>query len=207
MHDGASISNRVSLSTNWTRASRDLALGTDFDQFRHPNAPVARADHRLAVTGACVAQGPDVDAAHVAHTLRDHSDGNGSGFSVCLHRPEFNAQTTASMIVDLPADGGAPRGWACLGNPCVGVFVPVFPGAVAPELADPGQWARFARVRDLVDAGSVELAAVRAALDPIEQELWAAADFADATGNPTARARFAADAFAPVHPALAELGV
>jgi dipeptidase len=202
---GASISNRVSMSTDWTRASTDVAPSTDFDTFRHPEVPVAVADHRLAVTGACVATGFGVDRNAIAATLRDHSDGN-SGFSVCLHRPEFHAQTTASMIVNLP-DDGAPRAWACLGNPCVGVYVPAFPGAVAPELSDPRQWSRFARLRDLTEAGTLDLHTVRSRLDAVELDLGADADAAARSGVPAATAAFANRAFGPVDATLSELGV
>jgi secernin len=204
--DGASISNRVSLSTDWTRASADVVPGTDFDTFRHPKPPLARADHRLAVTGACVARGFSVDQAAIAATLRDHSDDNGSGFSVCVHRPEFHAQTTASMIVDVPADGSPPRVWACLGNPCTGVYIPMFLDAVPPELAAPHTWERFAQLRDLVDAGALALARVRAALDPVEADLRVAAAAIDAGDSEGVR-HFAACAFAPVNAALTRLGV
>jgi hypothetical protein len=205
--DGAAISNRVSISTDWTHASRDLVPGTDFDTFRHPKAPVARADHRLAVTGACVAGSPDVDHARIAATLRDHSDDNGSGFSVCLHRPEFHAQTTASMIVDLPDDGAPPRVWACLGNPCVGVYMPAFLGAVPPELADPRQWLRFAQLRDHTEAGTLDTASVRAVLDPVEHVLWRVAAAATRSDDPARTTAVVRAAFSAVDTALSELGV
>ncbi len=46
---GAAISNRISLTTDWTRASADVAPGTDFDAYRLPRMPTEIADHRLAV--------------------------------------------------------------------------------------------------------------------------------------------------------------
>jgi len=158
---GTSLSNRVTLNTDWTRASDDIAPGTDFDSLRLPAVPTERADGRLATTRACVARGPGVSLDDLARTLRSHDD-NGSGFSVCLHRPDFHAQTTASMIIDLRADEPA-RVWALLGNPCAGVYAP---GAPA-QLADVRQWHRFAALRDR------PLGAVRAALDPVEAQLWA----------------------------------
>ncbi len=205
--DGTSISNRVSLKTDWTRGSPDVTPGTDFDTRRLSQVPTERADHRLAVTRGCVRRGWDVNARDLAATLRDHSDANGSGFSVCLHRPDFHAQTTASMIVDLRTDGGGPRVWSCLGNPCVGVYVPMFPPAVVPELADEKQWHRFARLRDRVEGRPEDRAHVQAVLAPVEDELWAAADDAYADGNHGALGQFVTHAFAPVDAALTALEV
>ncbi len=48
--DGAAISNRISLGTDWTRASADVGAGTDFDSYRSPRVPTGIADHRLRVT-------------------------------------------------------------------------------------------------------------------------------------------------------------
>ncbi len=205
--DGTSISNRVSLSTDWTRASRDVAPGTNFDERRLAQVPTTRADHRLAVTRTCVARGPLVDARDLAATLRDHTDANGSGFSVCLHRPDFHAQTTASMIVDLRSDGGPTRVWSCLGNPCVGVYVPMFPPAVVAELAEERQWHRFARLRDRAAGDPEALERVRAVLAPVEDELWAVADDAYASGRRGALEACVAAAYASVDIALDRLGV
>jgi secernin len=205
--DGTSISNRVSLTTDWTRASPDVAPGADFDERRLPQVPTTRADHRLAVTRACVARGPVVEAHDLAATLRDHTDANGSGFSVCLHRPDFHAQTTASMIVDLRTDGGPTRVWSCLGNPCVGVYVPMFPPAVVAELADEKQWHRFARLRDRVEAHPEDRERVRSVLAPVEDELWTAADAAYATGRRGALDACVEAAYASVDAALDRLGV
>jgi hypothetical protein len=106
-----------------------------------------------------------------------------------------NSQTTSSFIAAIAPDGSW-RAWACLGNPCVSVYVPVFPGAVANELADPAQWERFARLRDAVEREPERLASVRAVLDPVEQELWAQAEKLTT-----------ASYFAPVDAALHRLGV
>ena len=168
---GTSLSNRVSLSTDWTLASSDVPPGTNFDTYRLPTVPTTRADHRRAVTSACVALGGRATFADIASTLRSHSD-NGSGFTVCMHRRDMHAQTTASIIADLPNDGSTPRMWACLGNPCVGVYVPLAPGAVPTELADEKQWARFASLRDHVENDGWQRADVRTVLDPVEAALW-----------------------------------
>ena len=67
---GAAISNRVSMGTDWTVGSRDVAPGTDIDTWRQPRIPTGIADGRLAVTRACVAQA--TTARELVATLRDH---------------------------------------------------------------------------------------------------------------------------------------
>jgi hypothetical protein len=192
---GAAISNRISLTTNWSRASADVAPGTDFDAYRNPKMSTAIADGRLATTSACVTAS-EPSLASIVATMRDHdSETPIKGITVCMHCPSVNSQTTASMIADIATDGSW-RAWACLGNPCVSVYVPVFPAAVAPELEDPAQWERFARLRDAVEREPERLASVRAVLDPVEQELW-----------DDAEKLTAASYFAPVDAALHRLGV
>jgi secernin len=214
---GAALSNRISLRTDWTRASLDVAPGTDFDDYRWKRMPTAIADERLAVTTAAVARGASTTPNDLARTLRSHGDAGGADaapgglddggtFTVCMHRRDTHSQTTASMIAELRA--GAPaRAWVSLGNPCASVYVPCFAPAVAPELADAAQWHRFARLRDGIEADPSRLAGVRAELAPIEAELWEQADAAYATGERAALDSFARTAFAPVDAALLRLGV
>jgi secernin len=215
---GAAVSNRISLGTDWTHASADVAPNTDFDSYRRLSMPTVIADPRLAVTRAAVARGEVTTPADLARTLRSHgpdrdgstlpveADADGNGFTVCMHRREMLSQTTASMIAELRPDA-PPRAWVCVGNPCVGVYVPTFGSAVAPELADAGTWARFARLRDRVEADPSELAAVQAALTEVERDLWADAEVAFASGDRAPREATARAAFAPVAAALHRLGV
>jgi hypothetical protein len=215
---GYAISNRIALTTDWERSSSDLAAGTDFDTFRSPRIPTAIADHRLATTRAVVTREAAVTAAELARTMRTHgsargeaqlpvpADETGRGFSVCMHRRESHAQTTAAMIAQLRADA-PPRAWVCLGNPCVSVYVPCFPPAVAAELAAEATWKRFAALRDRVEAEPERLTAVRATLGVVERELWEAADAAFASGAHAPLEDLALTAFAPVDAALRRLGV
>jgi hypothetical protein len=216
---GAALSNRISLRTDWTRASADVAPGADFDDYRWKPMPTTIADGRLAVTTAAVAQGAVTTPADLARTLRSHgaraSDAevdpdeigaDGEGFTVCMHRRDTHSQTTASMIAAL-SDTAPARAWVSLGNPCASVYVPCFAPAVAPELADEAQWRRFARLRDGVEAAPARLAEVRAELDRVETELWAQADSAFATGDRAPIDAFARTAFASVDAALLRLGV
>jgi hypothetical protein len=98
-----------------------------------------------------------------------------SGVTVCMHIPGFQA-TTASMVCELPLEAGPLRAWACLGSPCVGVFVPFIVPAVPEFLAETAQWERTSALRDRIDADHSTLAATRAVLDPLELELWQEAD-------------------------------
>ena len=212
--DAAAISNRVSLRAQWTRASSDVAPGADFDDFRLAAMPTAVADHRLTVTRAAAASST-AGVRELAEALRSHGadadlpreiGDDWSGFTVCMHRRESHAQTTASMIVELPADGPL-RTWTALGNPCLSVYVPGFPPLVAPELAEPAQWQRFARLRDRVEADPGLLPDARRVLADAEAGLWEAADAAVASSDDSRLAALAARTFAPVDAALRRLGV
>jgi hypothetical protein len=170
------------------------------------------------VTRAAVAGGPATTLADLARTLRSHGPGRAddelpgplgddwSGFTVCMHRRDADAQTTASMLAELRV-GEPPRVWTALGNPCCSVYVPGFPPALAPELAEAAQWVRFARLRDLVEAEPGRLPGVRAELAAVESALWAEADAAARSGDPAGRAAFVRSAYGPVDAALRRLGV
>jgi secernin len=226
--NGAAISNRISLSTDWTLASDDVVPGADFDRWRSPTIPTALADRRLVATGACVARRSRGDAiADTVATLRDHGEGPwgapGSGdataispvpdgllaefegVTVCMHVGDLQT-TTAAIVVDLRVDGPT-RAWACLGSPCVGVFVPCFPPAVPAALSDPAQWQRFTQLRRRVETEPDALEKVRAVLAPVEDELWADADERFATGASGPLEAFGAVATANVDAALDALGV
>jgi secernin len=230
---GAAISNRISLTTDWTRASDDVARGRSFQDWRDPKAPTGIADGRLAATDACVAQGfaspATVGPRAMVATLRHHGtgawgapgdeestpdpvpvdvDSEWNGITVCMHLRDYQA-TTASMVTELPRDSEAPmRAWVALGSPCVSVYVPVFPPALIPvELASPATWARFAALRDRVEVDPDALAPTRTALADVEDQLWHAADDAYATGSHARLERSVASSWAPVDAALTRLGV
>ena len=74
---GVAISNRITLGTEWTRASAGLAPGDDFDRFRDHGEDTAYADVRLAASRRFLASTPPgglTPAATAAH-LRDHGTG------------------------------------------------------------------------------------------------------------------------------------
>lgn len=216
------VSNRLSLTTDWTRSSPDLAPGTDFQTYRNPRVPTSIADHRLVATRACVARSPRAPADMLS-TLRDHGGSPGTdarpapipeapgddniGVTVCMHVRGLQA-TTASMIVAIPQDPGAAiRAWCALGSPCVSVYVPGFLSVgMPPALADPDTWTRFATLRDRAEASDTTLAEIHRVLAPVEAQLWSAAGAIE-DGDTDAQRAFVATAFAPVDAALVALGV
>lgn len=227
---GASISNRVTLRDDWTRASTDVGHGTDFDRWRDPSQSTGHADRRLTATGTCVAtRARALDARDVVATLRHHGErawgrpgdpgddvspvpteihADGTGVTVCMHIRDYQA-TAASIVAELPHEDDAPtRAWVALGSPCASVYVPVFPTACVPaELARVETWTRFAALRARVEDDPGALAHVRARLAPVEAELWDAADAAVATATDAAMRRTVEGAWPLVDAALVSLGV
>jgi hypothetical protein len=232
---GAAISNRISLGDAWTRASDDVASGTDFDRWRDPEAWAAIADIRLARTVPVAEGGAVTGPRDLVALLRDH-DGqrwgapgdnetiapvpdprlgpNAEGVTVCMHVRGYQA-TAAAMVCDLPVDPAEPlRAWVALGAPCASVFVPVFPadapagsaGRALPDaLGHDVTWGRFAALRDRVEVEAGALAEVRAALGPLEADLWDEAD--EVATDPPARERFVEGTWPRVDAALTALGV
>jgi secernin len=216
VHRGGAISNRLTLRRDWTRSSPGVVAGTDLDTWRDPATSTGFADGRLAAGNAFVQRSLDAPSgggrsaaarAVVAH-LRDHgtgpwgapgSDGpvvpapsavhaDGTGVTVCMHIRDFEA-TTASMVAELPADGGAApgRAWVALGNPCASVFIPVLapspstPRASVPDfVARPGSAHRLAALSRAAERDAITLHAVRDVLGPVEAALWDEADTLDA---------------------------
>ena len=186
---GAAISNRISLATDWTRASADVAPGQSIPGLARPEGPdrdrgpAPRRDRRLRRPGlrepghgraardgrdAAASRRPspgarpgdDGDDGAPCEPVPTDVDGEWNGITVCMHLRDYQA-TTASMVAELPRDPDAPmRAWVALGSPCVSVYVPVFPPRASPaELAAPATWARFAALRDRVEADPDALAA------------------------------------------------
>ena len=152
---GTAISNRLTLTTDWTRASASLVPGDDFDRYRDHAEDTAYADVRLAASRRFLAAaGPGgVTAAATAAHLRDHGTGpwgapgvdgpvhlppervgaDSSGVSVCMHVRGLSV-TAASMIAELPlglTDGAPLRVFVAPGSPCASIYVPAFPRTAA----------------------------------------------------------------------------
>jgi secernin len=208
---GAAISNRLTLTTDWSRASANVPAGTDFDTWRHPKMWTGHADVRLAANRrAVVERAADVPPADVVAALRNHGTGpwgapgadptrvapppagpgfdpgTGDGVTVCMHLRDYQA-TTSSTVAELPADEGPPvRVWVALGSPCASIYVPGFlPSGVAAALADVSTAERFASLARSVEGadGAARLADIRVTLGPLETDLWHEADDLVARGD------------------------
>ena len=229
---GGSISNRLTLETEWTRASRNVPPGANFQRWRDQDHPTPHADQRLAATAAVACADPAPGPRELAAVLRHHGgrpwgaptaerierDGidplppskprrDGTGVSVCMHLRGWEA-TTGAMIASLPLDPHDPlRAWVLLGNPCVGVFVPTFPpGPVPTALDDPRTWHRFDVLKHRVEGATDdvgELEHVRSVLGPLEDQLWREADAV--ARHPSGRASFADSVGARLDAALSRL--
>jgi dipeptidase len=205
----AAISNRLILRRDWTRASADVPAGADWDEWRHPVAPVGHADVRLEASRACLARSSGaITPADLAAHLRDHGagfaeGGSGVGISVCMHLRGYQ-NTTSSMIAELSAEPGRPlRAWVAPGQPCVSIFVPVFGTHAPAALGDPATWHAFASLRARAEADTDALADIRGVFAPLEVELWAQADAI--ASRPEKQAAFAEEAWPRVAEALSRL--
>jgi len=219
----AAISNRLTLRREWTRSSRDIPVGADWDDYRHPRAPTGHADVRLATSRECLASQPDAltPAAFVAN-LRDHGAGpwgspsslnrpisplpgefspDGSGVTVCMHLRGYQ-NTTSAVVAELPADPEQPlRAWVAAGQPCVSVFVPVFPPHAVPgALSDAGVWHTFESLRNRVEADGDALGEIREVFAPLEAQLWEEAEMIP--NDPGAQRAFVDDAWKRVADAI-----
>jgi secernin len=197
---GATISNRLALADDWSRASADVLVGARFDDRLDPASWPAASDRRLECTRPAVTGTARIDDPRdLAALLRHHGTRpwgrpgddptdveplpptklgpNAEGFSVCMH-VLGRMVTAASMICELPTDPDeAERAWVALGSPCASIYVPVFPPfAVPAAFADAATWRRFDRLRARVERDGTQLAAIRAVLAPLEAELWDHAD-------------------------------
>ena len=159
------------------------------------------ASRRFLATAAPGGLTPAATAAH----LRDHGTGpwgapgvggpvepppayvgsDFNGVSVCMHVRGLSV-TAASMIAELPLgieDGAPLRAYVAAGSPCTSIYVPAFPRTVAGpppfiplELSGEELWHAADVLRQRVEAQPGELPALRAELQPVEDELWADAD-------------------------------
>ena len=199
--DRASASNHATIGTEWDRLSGNCEAhareqgwwaneGERFDfaaAYRDSKTiPPFVSSGRYRTTSELTSDGQPADIARVKALMRDHyGDGQiyrpgvdpstEDYFSVCMHAGAIG-QTTSSMIVELGADEDEMTVcWVALGNPCMSVYLPVFPEADIPEPllvggkepSNESAWFRFKRLAELV-AKDFEKNA------PIVLEHWAA---------------------------------
>ncbi|MBW2274571.1 MAG: C69 family dipeptidase [Deltaproteobacteria bacterium] len=154
-----SVSNHISLGTDWLIGSRDLesfARGEGWwivrgrvdvaAAYRNPHVPgqLSEGRQRRSTTLLEASKGR-LDVAAAMGLLRDHGAGNVAPpadappedercFTLCMHSEPVGT-TTASLIAELPEDGPAPSPvWVSFGTPCTGIFVPVYIDGVIPAV-------------------------------------------------------------------------
>ncbi len=219
--DRASASNHTTIGTEWDRISDNCEAhareqgwwqheGERFDfaaAYRDATTiPPFVSSGRYRSTCDFAPEGKPADIAAVKALLRDHygedqiyrpgvDPSTEEYFSVCMHAGEIG-QTTASMIVELGADEDElTTCWIALGNPCMSVYLPVFPEADIPQALLTGEkepspdsaWFRFKRLSELVakdGAKNAQLvfdhwAAYEQQLDAVTAEIAAAVEMGD----------------------------
>jgi dipeptidase len=185
--DRASASNHTTIGSDWDRLSERCEAharergwwtheGERFDfavAYRDAETipPYVSSGRFRTTCDALSEAGEPLDLAAAKAVLRDHyGDGQlyrpgvdpstEECFSVCMHAGAIG-QTTASMIAELGAsEDAAQLCWVAFGNPCMSVYLPVFPEAPLPAAltsasSDPaacGAWHRFKALGDRIAA-------------------------------------------------------
>lgn len=217
--DVDSISNGLTTSTQWDRASVGVAAGTDVaSTFAEPiYTRFAAAEYRRCRTRDALRDRiGQVRLRDAMALLRDHgpqdvgdwSPADGLvGQEVCMHAgfgPVRSSQSTGSMVVQLSA-AGATVWLTGTAAPCTSTFKPVWVDVDLPDLGprprgvfDPSTlWWRHEELHRATLADYPNRHRSYAAeRDDLESRL--VADAPSVTADPTARARFSAAAFATV---------
>ncbi len=149
----------------------------------------ALAAGRLRCSRALLAAGRGShEPRSMRRLLRDH-DGHGERFvpaasheddqyyTICMH--QGLSRTTAGMIAELEREAAGPRlAWVAFGRPCASVFLPAFVGPALPEelsagTVEPGDslWWVFERLGTHVDAAAERIDPIRAAFDPLQEQI------------------------------------
>jgi secernin len=179
--DVGNVSNGLALGADWERGSDDLtafavAQGwwppdrgrVDFaaayanDTGVPPNLCLERRRRAAALLAESRGQ---ATPAVLRRVLRDHYDAGDVHrprpfddprfFSLCMHADPLD-NTTAAMVTTLPRDPSAiVTTWVCPGSPCVGAFLPCYPGVPVPAAlasggAEPDATSAWWRMRELL---------------------------------------------------------
>jgi dipeptidase len=195
-------SNHYALGVDWEIASRDLesfarsagwwTRGGRIDvaaAFRNPHVPAQISAGRHRRTREWLEHGSGGhDLRSFQDLLRDHGAGGPCWtgldarpaeerfFTVCGHSAPVH-ETTASLVVPLPAERSAPwPAWISYATPCSGIFLPVYLDGALPERHtrddERGAWQTFARLQAAVAADPERLTPrVRDGFAALEQEI------------------------------------
>jgi dipeptidase len=181
-----SLSNHLSLGSDWEIGSRDLdSFARSRGWWRGQARVDVAAAYRDPKVTPRISEGRHCRSRELLHAsrgrhdvetlqrlLRDHLDGglSWSGdatpeeerfFTLCAHSDPIS-WTTGSMIAPLPLDRSAPWPvWISFATPCTGVFLPVYlDGVMPPALArgdgEPDPESAWWVFKQLQDAASVD---------------------------------------------------
>ena len=183
-----SVSNHMSLRADWQIGSRDLESFARAEgwwsgtgrvdlaaAYRNPHVPGFISEGRQGRAARLLAAGDGAhDVLSLQCLLRDHGEGSAPGdgppvdaasdderyYTLCMHSEPVGT-TTASMVAALPVDREAPWPvWISFGNPCVGVFMPVYIDGVIPaclargedEFEEGSSWWVFQRLQEAAES-------------------------------------------------------
>ncbi|HWA42658.1 MAG TPA: C69 family dipeptidase [Hypericibacter adhaerens] len=222
----AAISNVYSIGSDYDRISEgaidfairsgwfDPAAGAPFDfaaAYADTDVPflpgcAARLDFSQRQLEALERKGRKIVLEDVFAVLRGHgSEAAEAGWRpgadgeslVCMHASSAEgSETAASVVAELPGDGGASLFWASLASPCLSSFVPIWPDAGSPEgwsqprAGNSDAWWDMESTQRLIERDYGRLSAPpRAILAELEAETLAAVR--GLPGNASRTARFA----------------
>jgi dipeptidase len=211
----------------WPRGRRPFHFAEAYTDPEHGGLPGATC--RLVRSRAHLAQReePALTAQTMMNLLRDHGPhADGSSLSpnwptgqevttICMHSLQDGGATAASMVVELVPER-APRYWGSMAPPCTGIFLPCWVDAgPAPVLAcadgtpsAESPWWRYRRLWEAVatsaDPGA-EVARLRAAWRPIEEQIGEQVARLGTAASPSARRELSEQACAAALRTLAEL--
>ncbi len=204
--DVASLSNHLSIESDWDELGPDTMefavergwwVGESPARFNFAAAyrdtisvPGVISSARHARTcGLLERSKGNIGPSHLRSWMRDHygridpraglSPADPEFFSVCMHADPVGT-TTASIVAEIPENPSRAIYWACLGSPCVGVYLPLFLDVVLPEVLTRGgenytadsAWWRARRLLECVERDwNAFLPFVRSALDSVEKAL------------------------------------
>lgn len=202
----ASLSNHLSIGSDWEELGPDtMEFATEHGWWtadREARFDFAAAYRDTTMAPEVISSGRyartcellqrfkgNISPSRVRSWMRDHYDrtdprgtltpADPEFFSVCMHADPVGT-TTASLVAEIPENPNRAIYWACLGAPCVGVYLPLFLDVAVPNVLTSGgaeytpesAWWRARRVLECVERDwNAHRPLVRSTLDSLEHAL------------------------------------
>lgn len=179
-----SISNHIEMGDDWDGLSDDaldFAVSNGWWDASKGRLNFAAAYRSMDMVPACVSDERlrqsqklleeyhgKISPESMMRSLRDHYDSgtvftpgidpsDGKCYSICMHADPIGT-TAASVVAHLRRNGRLTTYWASLGNPCCGVFVPLYLEGEVPvaltragaEFSEDSTWWLFKKLGELV---------------------------------------------------------